>query len=147
MKRTSALAKTGLFCLMIALAACSKKSSPPSNSGTDTDASDGYITCPSTGYYTNSSGYSTNCTPGNVVYVGTSSNGYVTCPSNGVYTSNGMSYNCTPGQSIYTGNGNGNGNDGCSQWTQQYGVVYVPVRYQGSMVCMRQDLARQYGQN
>lgn len=81
---------------------CSK-----SKDSTPSSTISGYITCPSTGYYS-LNGASVSCTPGTTVYAGIGTNGsYTVCPATGYYTSNGMSYPCTPGTTVNTIGTNG----------------------------------------
>ncbi|MBX3022484.1 MAG: hypothetical protein KF799_12495 [Bdellovibrionales bacterium] len=89
---------------------CGKTSNSSSTASTPT----GYITCPSTGYYT-SNGTTYTCTAGSTVWAGTTTNtGYITCPSTGYYTSNGMTYTCSPGASVYAGSTSTNGYMTCT---------------------------------
>lgn len=136
-----ALLKIGLVVLAVSLSACSK--SKTSSTSTDTDDSDGYITCPTSGTYIRN-GTTYSCTSGATVYVGTSYTGqYITCSSTGYYTYSGTTYSCTAGETIYVDGDNDT--TGCSTYNDTYGVNYVRVRYQGSYVCMREDLAEEYG--
>jgi hypothetical protein len=128
------------------LASCSKSSKSSRTSATGIVNQSGYATCPASGYLVYQ-GASYQCTPGTQFYVGNTTNGQTICPQNGYYTSGGMTYSCTPGQQIYSGGTNPGGGQQqgyCTQYTQQYGVPYVLVNYQGQYVCMRYDLSGGY---
>ncbi|MGE4130852.1 MAG: hypothetical protein AB7F86_04405 [Bdellovibrionales bacterium] len=82
-----------------------------------------------------------------------------TCPAQGYYTNtSNQQVACTPGQQVtgfnYSGNYPYNPNPYnqtaiCDQYTQQYGVQYVPVYstqppYQNQYICVRYDVINQY---
>lgn len=130
----------GLIALTLILANCGKSK----KNSTSVAAASGYVTCPNNGYYMNN-GINTPCTPGTTVYVNNTVNGgNQICPQVGYININGYNQQCVPGQYVNTG-GNQFANQGCQQYTQMYGQQYVQTIYQGQIVCMRADLAAQYG--
>lgn len=153
-----------LIVLGLSLVNCSKSKNSSASAATAS-----YVTCPSTGYYTLTSGATASCTPGTTVYTGsTTTSGYQTCPSTGYYVSNGVTYTCTAGTTVYVGTTststtctNGyyvlNGvtyscssssttttSNGCAQYTAMYGVTYVAVYSGGQLLCVRYDLVGYY---
>lgn len=145
MKNLSFLALTAAVLL---LSACSKDSKSTASTATTTTAtSTTGLLCPTEGYYV-LNGYQQTCSAGSTISVTTG--GTLRCPSAGYYVYNGYQQSCTPGYTV-TINSSTTGTTGnynttpCAQYSQQYGVQYVLVSYNGQQVCMRYDLARQYG--
>ncbi|NJL24172.1 MAG: hypothetical protein HC902_02645 [Calothrix sp. SM1_5_4] len=138
----------GILLLGFSLMNCSKSK----NSSASSTTTSAYVTCPSTGYYTNTLGQNVACTPGTSIYLGTTATtttttttGYTTCPTTGYYVSNGVTYTCTPGTSVYIGGTTTTTTtNSCAQYTAFYGVQYVLVNYNGQYVCMRYDIAYSY---
>jgi len=80
-----------------------------------------------------------------------STTGQTICPVNGINPANGQQ--CVPGQPIYPTNPQYPHQQypqqawGCQQWTQMYGIQYVPVLLQGQYQCVRIDLLQGYTYN
>jgi hypothetical protein len=77
------------------------------------------------------------------------------CPATGLYTYPGTAQQvqCIPGQQISTLNGLNNPYytsnplttaSGCDQWTQMYGIPYIPVILGNQYQCLRYDLVQGY---
>jgi hypothetical protein len=148
MKLTNTLATIMLTAfLAVGLSACGKKKNSSNNNAAtpgsacvmnpqngqwtnsagqycNPNATQGTITCPANGIYTNQYGQQQACTPGQVVNTG----------GTGYYY---------PGQYQYTNYMN---QYGCDGYYYQYGVQYVPVILSGQLQCMRYDLLNQYSQ-
>lgn len=78
----------------------------------------GSAVCPSSGYYRDESGYNQQCNPGERIYL-----------------NYGYPYASNPTQ--YT--------DGCRQWTEMYGALYIPMLLNGNQyVCVDYEWLNQY---
>lgn len=137
MKTLNALAKAMMgLGLVLSLAACGKTSTSSTTASVPVSTS----SCQWNGtnwYYV---GTSTVCSPTSTV------GGTTICPSNGQYTTQwGTIAYCTPGQQVnttyYPPNGYPYGSNpvstgGCDSYYYQYGVPYVPMYLNGSLVCV-----------
>ena len=80
------------------------------------------------------------------------SNTTAVCPTTGYYMAgNGQNMQCQPGTQIntayttgYNGNNYPTGVATCQQYTQYYGIQYVPVQNGPSIDCVRYDWISQY---
>lgn len=134
MKAVNYIANAALIVVMaMGLGACGKKSNGSAAAAAGQCTYNGYsyvnglgqpctnagqIICPANGIYTNQYGQQQSCMPGQVISQYPTNPGYPSNYPNPVYSS-------------------------CQQYTQMYGVPYVPMILQNQFVCVRYDLLQQ----